>query len=57
MCVPQSMLECVSTELIGEQNAETEVEGSDGSGDEEDELQRRGNVSLYNLNFVLSQQK
>ena len=32
-------------EPIGEQNAETEVEESDGSGDEKQELQKRGNIT------------
>ena len=35
---------CVFVELIGEPNAETEVEESDDSGDENDELLKRGNV-------------
>lgn len=38
------MLTFFSVEPTGEQSAETEVEESDGSGDEKSELQKRGNL-------------
>ena len=48
------MLEYVSIELTGEPNAETEVEESDNSGDENGELQKRGNAMFLKFQFGLT---